>query len=163
MSSIITPLSNVNSEAIISVVEQFPNFTNTATEMVTTLQNICDKNIEEDTHTTNQSIEAYKTVISDLCKPSSDALSIIIMRDDLTFEEQKYYWEKMIEITSKAEEIADKISLKDSESKEFKLKNLDAIKDTINGILAGILTIGAIITYPTYMKWGYNLISRVHK
>ena len=50
---------------------------------------------------------------------------LIIKRDDLTAEDRKYFADKMIEIANKTEEVADKIGLKDTESKEFKLKVLD--------------------------------------
>lgn len=155
----ISTLPNVDSELAIKVIEQLPEFAKMATEMVTILKNVCDKVLEEDARITDKSIEAYKTVISEIYKPLLDELSIIIKRDDLTAEDRKYFADKMIEIANKTEEVADKIGLKDTESKEFKLKVLDTVNNTIGGILAGTLTIGAIILGSKYInKNGFKFL-----
>lgn len=84
---------------------------------------------------------------------------LIIKRDDLTAEDRKYFADKMIEIANKTEEVADKIGLKDTESKEFKLKVLDTVNNTIGGILVGTLTIGAIIFGSKYInKNGFKFL-----
>ena len=128
-----------------------------ATEMVTILKDVCNKVLEEDARTTDKSIEAYTTVISEIYKPLLDELSIIIKRDDLTAEDRKYFADKMID--NKTEEVANKIGLKDTESKEFKLKVLDTVNNTIGGILTGTLTIGAIILGSKYInKNGFKFL-----
>lgn len=71
----ISILPNVDSELAIKIIEQLPEFAKMATEMVTILKDVCDKVLEEDARTTDQSIEAYKTVISEIYKPLLDELS----------------------------------------------------------------------------------------
>lgn len=147
----ISLLPNVDNELAIKVIEQLPEFTKMATEMVTILKKLCNKVLDDDKYSTDQSIEAYKTIISDVYKPILDELTVIIERDDLSVDDKKYFADKMVEIASKTEAVADKISQKDTEGKDFKLKVLNTLNNTIGGVLVGTLTIGAIILGAKYI------------
>lgn len=85
----ISLLPNVDNELAIKVIEQLPEFTKMATEMVTFLKKLCNKVLDDDKHSTDQSIEAYKTIISDVYKPILDELTVIIERDDLSVDDKK--------------------------------------------------------------------------
>ena len=137
---------------LIKDLEKLPEFTKMATEMVTILKKLCNKVLDDDKHSTDQSIEAYKTIISDVYKPILDELTVIIERDDLSVDDKKYFADKMVEIASKTEAVADKISQKDTDGKDFKLKVLNTLNNTIGGVLVGTLTIGAIILGAKYIE-----------
>lgn len=124
--SFISILPDVDQEVAIKIIEQFPEFLKTAGEMLNIMQDLCATVLADDKLSSAQSIKAYQQVL--------DGLSPLLMCDNLSVEDKKYVAEKMIEV-------ADKISLKDTEGKEFKGKVLN----TIGGVIFGLLVIGVSI------------------
>lgn len=150
-------LPNVDNEDAIKIIEQFPEFSKNSLEMINIMKDLCINALEDDKHSTDQSIIAYKQIISDVYMPILDELSSLVKRDDISAEDRKYFADKMIEVADKAEGVADKIGLKDTEGKEFKGKLLN----TFGGVILGTLMIGATILGVKYIdNNGKNFLSK---
>ena len=122
-------LPNVDNEVAIKIIEQFPEFSKNSVEMLSILKNLCDEVLADDKELTHQSIDAYKQIL--------DELALMLKQEDLSAEERRFFANKMIEV-------ADKISMKDTESKEFKGKLLEIFgKVTIGTLLLGAVVLGA--------------------
>lgn len=119
-------LPDVDSEVAIKIIEQFPEFSKNSLMMVECLKDACQSVLEENKQSSNQSMEAYQKIL--------DELSVLLKKENTTDVDIKYITEKMIEV-------ADKISAKDTENKEFWSKVLN----TLGGIVLGAVTIGAAV------------------
>lgn len=120
MMTFISILPELDNDVACRIIEQFPDFAKTCVSMVSTLKELCDKALQEDAHSTDQSIDAYRVVLDSLANRLNDG--------ELSSEEAKYITEKMVEI-------ADKISLKDSEGKEFKAGVIKTVAETVLGVV----------------------------
>lgn len=85
-------------------IEQFPNFANMTLEALRDYKSVLDKSLDKNDASTQNCFDIWKTI--------TDTLAECVHDDDITFEERKYYIEKM-------GEIADKASAKDTENKKF--------------------------------------------
>jgi predicted unusual protein kinase regulating ubiquinone biosynthesis (AarF/ABC1/UbiB family) len=94
--------------------------------MITQLKSMCDNALKENSDSQKSSVEAYGKILDDLGE--------ILMRDNITSEERAVISDKMITI-------ADKISLKDTENKDF----LNNIIKYGSSVIGGALFLGAII------------------
>lgn len=119
-------LPDVDNEVAIKIIEQFPEFSKNSQIMVESLKEICNSALEENKHSSDQSMAAYKQIL--------DELGIMLKKDDISEGDMKYITDKMIEV-------ADKISAKDTENKGFWGKTIN----TVGGVVLGVAIIGASI------------------
>ena len=85
-------------------IEQFPTFANMTLEALRDYKSILDKSLDKYDACTQKCYDIWQTMTDTLAKCLED--------DEITFEEKKYYIEKM-------GEIADMASAKDTENKQF--------------------------------------------
>lgn len=97
-------IPNMDKEVAISIVNQFPAYTEMAKCMIAELGKTCDKAMSENTSSQNQVLAGYRKTI--------DTLAELVNRDDISPEERA-------EITRLMIEVADKMAAKDTENKEF--------------------------------------------
>lgn len=128
-------LPDVDNEVAIKIIEQFPDFSKNSLIMVQHMQDICTSILEENRHSADQSIEAYRQIL--------DELSLLLKRDDMSEDNMRYIADKMIAV-------ADKISDKDSENKEFFKKLLN----TVGGVALSALVIGAGVLGVKFLDGG---------
>ncbi len=89
--------------------EQFPEFAKTTVDALKDYKGIIEKSFEDDKESANQCYALYNRIQA--------ALEKCMDRDNLSFEERKYYIEQMKEVAAMA-------AAKDSEGKKFKWANL---------------------------------------
>ena len=99
--------------------------------MINIMKEVCVKTLESDQHSTDQSIAAYRQLISDVYMPILDELTLIVNRNDISPEDRRYFADKMIDIANKADAVTDKIGAKDTEAKQFKIKSLCRISNSV--------------------------------
>lgn len=97
-------LDKMDPEVAKKALEQFPDFSKTVSEIVTSYQDSIDKGLASNDTSVASSYKAYDTVL--------DALRDELKKEDLSFEQRK-------EILDKMAEIADSVAEKDSENKKF--------------------------------------------
>lgn len=119
-------IPNMDKEVAIACINQFSSYKEMASNMVTQLNVMCDNVIQANNSSQKDVIEAYKNILEEL--------SIQLKHENISNEEREKITEKMILV-------ADKISAKDTENKDFLL---GIIK---NGtyILTGAFILGAAI------------------
>ncbi len=98
-------IQDMDPEVAMKAIEQFPEFAKTTKEALTDYKAVIDKAFEDDKESANQCFIIYNKI--------QDALSKCLEKEDLSFEEKKYYIEQM-------KEVANMASQKDSEGKKFK-------------------------------------------
>ena len=119
-------IPNMDKDVAISIINQFPSYAESAISMVEQLKNTCDSAIEANKDSIADSIRAYKRILDDLGE--------VLKKDNITSEERQRKAEQMILI-------ADKISDKDTENKEF----LANVVKTGASLVGGALVLGAVI------------------
>lgn len=97
-------LDKMDPEVAKKALEQFPQFSNVAKEMLLGYKDTLDKGLESN----KESVQAYY----DSCNAIIKTLEKEFDRENLSFEEKKYIIEKMAEIS-------DKMGEKDSQNKKF--------------------------------------------
>ena len=122
----ISLIPNMDKDVAISIINQFPAYAEMAGNMIAQLNTMCDSAIKEAGKSQKESIESYKLILSELGN--------LLQKDNISAEERALITDKMILI-------ADRISAKDSEYKEFLL---DALKIGVP-VLGGALLLGAAI------------------
>lgn len=85
-------------------IEQFPDFSKTIVELATDLKGAMDTGMKHNSDSMKQCSEMLQTII-DVCKQQ-------VNKDDIPFEQKKYYMDKMFEASQLMME-------KDTENKEF--------------------------------------------
>lgn len=123
----VSMLPQMDRDVAISVINQFPNYISTASEMVKQLKDVCDIVLGNNDSSTKTVADAYKSILEDLGE--------VLKRDDLSVEERE-------RITSQMIDVADKLSAKDTENKYFLLmieKNAVFAVLSIVSILAFVL------------------------
>lgn len=103
-------------------IEQFPNFANMAIEALHDYKAVLDKSLDKNEASTQRCYDIWQATIDTLSKCASD--------DDITFEERKYYLDKMVEI-------GDKASAKDTENKQL-IRNIWILGGIAVGSLLGV-------------------------
>ncbi len=116
----------MDKDVAISIINQFPAYAELASNMVVQLNAMCDAALKENSISQKEAIEAYKLIL--------DSLSEVLKKDDISPEERDAITDKMILV-------ADKISAKDTENKEF----INNILKYGTPIIGGILILGATI------------------
>jgi hypothetical protein len=119
-------MSQMDPAVVQKAIEQFPAFANMTLEALRDYKSVLDKNLDKNDASTQRCYDIWQTMTDTLAKCLED--------DDITFEERKYYIEKM-------GEIADKASAKDTENKQF-IKNII----TAGGVALG-LGLGAVVVF----------------
>ena len=97
-------LQNMEPEVAKKALDQFPEFVKVTLEVMREYKSVLEKSLDDNSASSQQCYEIYNTVL--------DALKSCLDKEDLPFEEKKYYLDRMMEITKMAES-------KDSENKKF--------------------------------------------
>lgn len=97
-------LDKMDPEVAKKALEQFPEFSNTAKEMLSGYKDTLDKGLESNRESVQSYYDSCKFIIEGLQKQLDD--------ENLSFEERKYIIDKMFEISKMMGE-------KDSENKKF--------------------------------------------
>ena len=119
-------IPNMDKEVAIAIINQLPAYADSANNMVTQLNDMCDNVIKDNNSSQKDAVEAYKVILQDL--------SELLKKEDISKEERDEITEKMILV-------ADKISAKDTENKDF----LNGIIKYGVPIVGGALLLGAAI------------------
>lgn len=120
----VSMLPNMNTEVAKKAIEQFPEFINFSTEAFKDYRGVLEKTLDATKESSKTCFDMYEKVLSTLEKCS--------LKEDISFEEKKYYFDKMFEIIQMVEK-------KDSENKAFYQKFLNASAT----VLVAIVGIGA--------------------
>lgn len=119
-------IPNMDKEVAIKIIEQYPAFAKLSESMVAQLNKMCDTALEKNEESQRLTIQVYKQIL--------DELSNQLHMEDLSKEEREKITKQMIEI-------ADKISIKDTENKAF----IDKMVKYSTGFAVGALVLGAAI------------------
>ena len=119
-------IPNMDKEVAIKIIEQYPAFAKLSESMVAPLNKMCDIALEKNEESQRLTIQAYKQIL--------DELSNQLHMEDISKEEREKITKQMIEI-------ADKISIKDTENKAF----IDKIVKCGTGIAIVAFVLGAVI------------------
>lgn len=120
-------LQNMEPEVAKKAIEQFPEFAKMALEALEDYKGVMEKTLDANFESSKQCYGIYNEVLS--------ALKTCATKEDIPFEETKYYIEKMMEIAKMAEK-------KDTEDKGFNWKLIGAASLAVIsaiGIAAGAL------------------------
>lgn len=120
-------LQNMEPEVAKKALEQFPQFAKMALEVMREYKAVLDKAFEDNKASVKQCYDVYNVVL--------ETLKNCAEKDELSFDEKKYYLDKMMEIAKMAES-------KDTENKKFNWKMVSAgaaVAIAIIGIGASIL------------------------
>lgn len=119
-------IPNMDKEVAIAIINQFPAYTESAMNMVTQLNVMCDYTLKSNDISQRETINAYKKILDDLGE--------VLKKDNISDEERQRITKNMIDI-------ADRISAKDTENKKF----LERIYKYGASIIGGTLILGAVI------------------
>lgn len=119
-------IPNMDKEVAIKIIEQYPAFAKLSESIVAQLNKMCDTALEKNEESQRLTIQAYKQIL--------DELSNQLHMEDISKEEREKITKQMIEI-------ADKISVKDTENKAF----IDKMVKYSTGFAIGALVLGAAI------------------
>jgi hypothetical protein len=120
-------LQNMEPEVALKALDQFPEFAKLALQALSEYKSVLENALDDNTESSKQCFIMYNTVM--------DTLKSCAEKEDIPFDEKKYYIEKMIEITKMAES-------KDTENKKFNWKIVSAgafVVIAVVGIGASIL------------------------
>lgn len=122
----VSAIPNMDKDVAIKIIDQFPAYTESANSMIAQLNTMCNNVMEENGESQKAAIEAYKKIL--------DELGELLKKDTINAEERSKITEQMITV-------ADRISVKDTENKEF----LNGIIKYGAPIIGGALVLGAAI------------------
>lgn len=131
----VSMLPQMDREVALSIINQFPNYATTVSEMLTQLKSICDRVMESNDSSMKTVTDAYRGIL--------DNLGEMLKRDGLSSEER-------MQITTQMIEVADKLAAKDTENKNFLLTIEKGIIICFFGamsFLAAILGVHYVKTY----------------
>lgn len=119
-------IPSMDKDIALSIINQFPVFSDLAQSMIAQLSETCDAAISQNASSQDSVFEAYRKILDDLGE--------ILKRENITPEERDLISTRMIEV-------ADKMAAKDSENKSF----LSWIIKNKEYILSGVLVLGSVI------------------
>lgn len=119
-------IPNMDKDVAISIINQFPAYAESSRKMLEQFKNVCDMALESNKDSQKDAILAYRKILDDL----GEALK----KEELTPEERNRITEQMLEI-------ADRISAKDTENKQF----IDNLVKYGTQLTAGALLLGAVM------------------
>lgn len=122
----VSAIPNMDKDVAIKIIDQFPAYTELANNMLAQLNTMCNNAMKENGESQKEAIEAYKKILDDLGE--------LLKKDTINAEERVQITEQMITV-------ADRISAKDSENKDF----LNGIIKYGVPIIGGALVLGATI------------------
>ena len=122
----VSAIPNMDKDVAIKIIEQFPDYTESANNMLAQLNTMCNNAMKENSESQKEAIKAYKKILDDLGE--------LLKKDTITTEERAQITEQMITV-------ADRISAKDTENKDF----LNGIIKYGFPIIGGALILGAAI------------------
>jgi DNA polymerase III gamma/tau subunit len=122
----VSAIPNMDKDVAIKIIEQFPAYTESANNMLAQLNTMCNNAMKENGESQKEAIKAYKKILDDLGE--------LLKKDTITAEERAQITEQMITV-------ADRISAKDTENKDF----LNGIIKYGVPIIGGALVLGAAI------------------
>lgn len=120
-------IQNMEPEVAKKALEQFPEFAKMTLEVLKDYKGVMEKTLDENSESSKQCFDIYNEVMN--------ALKSCLAKDEISFEEKKYYIDKMMEIAKMAES-------KDLDNKGFnwKIISLGTLAFfTVVGIGASIL------------------------
>lgn len=121
-------IPNMDKEVAIKIIEQYPTFVKLSESIIGQLNKMCEVALEKNEESQKVVIEAYKQILDELSN------QLHIKGKDLSKEECERIIEQMVEI-------ADKISIKDTENKAF----IDKLVKYSTGFAIVIIVFGAVI------------------
>ena len=122
----VSAIPNMDKDVAIKIIEQFPTYTESANNIISQLNNLCNNAMKESSESQKESIKAYNKVLDDLGE--------LLKKETITAEERAYITEQMVIV-------ADRISAKDTENKDF----LNVIIKSVVPVIAGALVLGVAI------------------
>lgn len=122
----VSAIPNMDKDIAIKIIEQFPEYTELANKMLSQLSAMCNNAMKENGESQKESIAAYKKILDDLGE--------LLKKDTITAE-------KRVQITEQMIAVADRISAKDTENKDF----LNGVIKYGVPIIGGALVLGASI------------------
>lgn len=120
-------LQNMEPEVAKKALEQFPELSKMMLEVMREYKNVLEISLDDNSASSQQCYDIYNTAL--------DTYKSCLDKKDLSFEEKKYYSDKIMEIVNKAESL-------DSENKKFNLKIIYAgasVVIAVAGISASLL------------------------
>lgn len=100
-------LQNMEPEVAKKALEQFPEFAKMTLDVMREYKGVLERSLEDNSASSKQCFDAYNTVLN--------ALKSCLDKENLPFDEKKYYLDRMTEIAKMAES-------KDTENKKFNWK-----------------------------------------
>ena len=122
----VSAIPNMDKDVAIKIIEQFPAYTESANNMLAQLNVMCSNAMKENGESQKEAIEAYKKILDDLGE--------WLKKETITVEAR-------MKITEQIITVADSISAKDTENKDF----LNGIIKYGVPIIGGALVLGAAI------------------
>ena len=119
-------LDKMDPQVAIKAIEQFPAFAKASLEALNDYKSVLEKSLDKNEESNRKCLEIYNEIIKTL----QDATN----KPDLSFEERKYYIEKMFEIAKMAD-------AKDTENKNFISQN----KNILGGIALVAIGVGVAV------------------
>lgn len=117
-------IPKMDKDIAVAIINQLPEFTESATYIVAQLNELCDNILKSNDSSHKEAINAYKKIL--------DMLGEMLKQDNITFEEKQKIIETMVDV-------ANHISMKDTENKQFLLKILKGV-----GIALGVAALAVI-------------------
>ena len=126
-------LQNMEPDVAKKALEQFPEFAKMALEVMNDYKSVYEKTLAENSESSKQCFDVYNEVVS--------ALKVCATKDDISFEEKKYYIDKMMEVAKMAEE-------KDTENKSFNWKMIGTASTVVLAVIGiGITALGGKVNF----------------
>jgi len=100
----VSAIPNMDKDVAMEIIGQFPSYVEYTTNMITQLNTMCDNVLKENSASQKDAVEAYKKILDDLGE--------LLKKETITGEERTQITEQMILV-------ADRISAKDTENKDF--------------------------------------------
>jgi len=113
-------IPNMDKDVAIKIIEQFPEYASSATNMISQLNTMCDNALRSNNESQKEVVEAYKKILDDLGE--------LLKKEYITPEERA-------RITNNMVMIADKVSAKDTENKAFLISVIKNAAPYIGGAL----------------------------
>lgn len=120
----VSRIPDMDKEVACAIINQFPCYVDNAKIMVESLERTCSLILQNENKSHIAVIESYQKILDDL--------GVVLLKENISYEERK-------EITKTMIEIADKISDKDTEEKNY---GLEMVK-TVCGYFVSFCAIGA--------------------
>lgn len=117
-------LNDMDPEVAKKAIEQFPEFAKMALDALKDYKGVIEKAFDKNSESSQQCFSIYNEIES--------ALSACAQQEDISFEEKRYYIDKMFEVAKMAEE-------KDRENKNFTWKMMA----TFSTVVVAVIGVGA--------------------